>query len=305
MTRPIIIALAVVIAVFGMGLVLRDYLFSDRSQPTLLPGAAGGGDAVRPAQLTVRRVEGHVERRGADGEPWQPLAPNASVSEADSVRTDEGASAVLSAGEGGMEIELAEQSELAMQELKRDQAKVVVERGRVSAAMGKGGTKLSVGARDNDAVVEAKQGAFAVLRDGEGQVAVAVTEGDVAVTAQQTRVQVGAGEQSIVGKNQPPAKPTRIPTSLFLKVSRSGPARVNQRTTELAGVTTPGAAVFINGAPVRTDASGAFTAKVALQEGKNQLQVSVRDAVGRSKQEQLADVTVDTQPPKLKGKTVW
>lgn len=304
MTRSVIIALAAVIALFAAGIVLRNWLFAERGAQAVLPGAAGSGEAARPAQLTVRRVEGHVERRGANGEQWQPLAPNASVSEADSVRTDDGARAVLS-GEGGLEIELAEQSELAMQELKGDQAKVVVERGRVSAALGKGGAKLRVGARDNDAWVDAKKGAFAVLRDGEGQLAVAVTEGDVEVTAQEQRVQVNAGEQSIVPRNQPPAKPTRIPTSLFLKVARSGPARVNQRTTELSGVTSPGAAVFINGAAVSTDASGAFTAKVALQEGKNQLHVSVRDAMGRNRQEQLADVTVDTEPPKLKGKTVW
>ena len=194
--------------------------------------------------------------------------------------------------------------------LKPDEAKVVVERGRVAATTGKGApgknaTRLSVGARDNDAWVEAKQGAFAVLRDGDGKVAVAVTEGDVAVTAQNTRVQVGAGEQSIVQPNQAPAKPTRIPTSLFLKVSRGGPSRLAQRSTEVSGLTTPGSAVFVNGTPVTTDASGSFTAKVPLQEGRNQLQVSVRDVLGRSQQQQLADVTVDTQPPKLKGPTVW
>jgi hypothetical protein len=308
MTRPILIAFAVVIAVFGLGLALRNFLFSDPSaQPTLTSVAAkSGSDAPRAAtaQLTVRRVEGHVERRGPDGEQWQPLAPNTSVSEQDSVRTDDGASAVL-AGDNGLEISLAEQSELAMLALKVDQAKVVVQRGRLSAATGKSGAKLTVGARDNDAWVEAKQSAFAVLRDGDGQLAVAVTEGDVAVTAQQTSVRVNAGEQSIVPRNQPPAKPTRIPSSLFLKVARSGPSRVNQRSTELAGVTTPGAAVFVNGVPAKTDATGAFTAKVSLQEGRNQLHVAVRDALGRSKNEQLADVTVDTQPPKLKGKTVW
>jgi hypothetical protein len=291
--------------VFGVGLVLRDLLFSERSGPVLISMAGAGSDAARaPAQLTVRSVEGHVERRGRDGEQWQPLSPNASVSEQDSVRTDEGASAVLS-GEGGLEIALAEQSELAMLTLKSDQAKVRVERGRLSAATGKSGNKLSVGARDNDAWVEAKQGAFAVLRDGDGQLAVAVTKGDVAVTAQQTSVQVTAGEQSIVPRNQPPAKPTRIPTSLFLKVARAGPGRVNQRSTELSGLTSPGAAVFVNGAAVVTDATGAFTAKVSLQEGRNQLHVSVHDVLGRSRKEQLADVTVDTQPPKLKGKTVW
>jgi hypothetical protein len=307
MTRPILIAFAVVVAVFAAGLMLRNYLFMDRgSQPVLISmaGKAGSEAARPPAQLTVRHVEGHVERRGPDGEQWQPLVPNASVSEQDSVRTDEGASAVLS-GDGGLEIALAEQSELAMLALKADGAKVVVQRGQLSAATGKSGAKLSVGARDNDAWVEAKQGAFAVLRDGEGQLAVAVTEGDVAVTAQQTSVQVNAGEQSIVPRNQPPAKPTRIPTSLFLKVARSGPSRVNQRSTELAGSTTPGAAVFVNGVAAKTDATGAFTARVSLQEGRNQLQVSVRDALGRTRREQLNDVTVDTQPPKLKGKTVW
>ncbi|HTU61022.1 MAG TPA: FecR domain-containing protein [Polyangiales bacterium] len=307
MTRPILIAFGVVIAVFGLGLALRNLLFSDPSAPPTLTslGDKGGSDAPRAAaQLTVRHVEGHVERRGRDGEQWQPLAPNTSVSEQDSVRTDDGASAVLS-GDNGLEISLAEQSELAMLALKADQAKVVVQRGRLSADTGKSGAKLSVGARDNDAWVEAKQSAFAVLRDGDGQLAVAVTEGDVAVTAQQTSVQVNAGEQSIVPRNQPPAKPTRIPPSLFLKVARSGPSRVNQRTTELAGTTTPGAAVFVNGVPAKTDATGAFTAKVSLQEGRNQLHVAVRDALGRSHKEQLGDVTVDTQPPKLKGKTVW
>jgi hypothetical protein len=293
--------------VFGAGLVLRNLLFSERSgqaTPVALGDKGAGSEAPRPAQLKVRHVAGHVERRGRDGEQWQPLAPNTSVSEQDSVRTDDGASAVLSS-DNGLEISLAEQSELAMLALESDETKVVVQRGRVSADTGKRGAKLSVGARDTDAWVETKQGAFAVLRDGDGQLAVAVTEGDVAVTAQQTSVQVNAGEQSIVPRNKPPAKPTRIPPSLFLKVARSGPSRVNQRSTELAGLTTPGAAVFVNGVPAKTDASGAFTAKVPLQEGRNQLHVSVRDALGRSHKEQLADVTVDTQPPKLKGKTVW
>ena len=308
MIRPVLIAFAVVIAVFGAGVVLRNMLFSDGASSAGPVATVGPPDAAvqrsSSAQLTVRRVEGHVERRGHDSEPWQPLAANASVSEQDSVRTDEGASAVLS-GEGGFEIALAEQSELAMLALKADQAKVVVQRGQLSVATGQSGTKLSVGARDNEAWVEANRGAFAVLRDGDGQLAVAVTDGDVAVTSQQTRVQVNAGEQSIVPRNQPPARPTRIPTSLFLKVARSGPSRVNQRSTELAGVTNPGAAVFVNGVPAKTDATGAFTAKVSLQEGRNQLHVSVRDALGRTRKEQLGDVTVDTQPPKLKGKTVW
>ena len=134
MTRPILIALLVVMGVFGVGLVLRNLLFSDHATQ---PQAAASIEAPKPTQLTVRRVEGHVERRTSEGDQWQPLAANASVSEQDSVRTDEGASAVL-AGEGGLEIELAEQSQLAMLALKPDEAKVVVERGRVAATTGKG-----------------------------------------------------------------------------------------------------------------------------------------------------------------------
>lgn len=303
MTRNIFIALGIVIAVFGVGMVLRNVLFSEPNRGPVLKSLSDAAPG-RVTPLTVRRIEGVVERRLADSGSWQPLSLNASVSERDSVRTDEGGSAVLSSDDG-LEIELAELSELAVAELGAQDAKLIVERGRVGAAMGKRAGKLHVGARDSDAWVEADGGRFSVMRDGLGKVAVAVAEGDVAVTAQQTRVKVAAGEQSIVEKNLAPAPPVRIPPSLFLKVSRSGPSRVNQRSTELAGLTNPGAAVYVNGAPVSTDATGNFVAKVALKEGRNKLQITVRDALGRSERQQLPDVTVDTKPPKLKGKTVW
>jgi hypothetical protein len=303
-TRHIVIASLVVLAVFGLGLALRNALFSDAGNPVLIPAVAPAQAVARPTQLTVRRVEGLVERRPADGESWQPLTPNASLSERDSVRTDEGAKAVLAA-EDGLEIEVTEQSQLELLELQPAQAKVVVDRGRIAAAVKQGGAGLNVGSRDSDAIVEAKQGAFSVLRDGRGKLTVAVTDGDVGVTAQATRVQVAAGEQSVIAPNQAPAKPVRIPPSLFLKVSRSGPSRVNQHSTELAGVTSPGAAVYVNGAAVDTDHTGTFLAKVSLQEGKNALNVTVRDALGRVERAELPEVTVDTEPPKLKGKTVW
>lgn len=302
MTRHVLIAFGVVIAVFSAGFWLRDALFSDSGARAVSPTPVTPG-LNRSVQLTVRRVEGVVERRGANGASWQRLVPNSSVSERDSVRTDQGGSAVLSA-EDGLEIEVSEDSEIEMFALKGDEAKLVVDRGRIAAAV-REGARIAVGSRDSDAWVEAKQGEFSVLRDGQGKLAVAVSEGDVAVTAQQTRVRVGAGEQSVVPPNQPPAKPMRIPPSLFLKVARSGPSRVNQHSTELAGVTTPGAAVYVNGAAVATDATGNFVAKVSLQEGRNKLQVTVRDVLGRSERRQLPDVTVDTKPPKLKGKAVW
>jgi hypothetical protein len=293
-----------VLVAFGLGVPLSRLLFSESGGPVLLPAAAPAVVPVKQTQLTVRRVEGLVERRPADGQTWQPLAPNASLSSRDSVRTDEGSSAVFAAADG-MEIELTEQSQLELADLQPSVATVVVERGRIAAALKQSGAALEVGSRGSDARVYAEKGAFSVLRDGHGKLTVAVAEGDVAVTAQQSRVQVAAGEQSVVAPNEAPARPVRIPPSLFLKVSRAGPSRVNQRSTELAGQTAPGAAVFVNGAPVVTDNTGNFIAKVSLREGSNQLRVNVRDVMGREEQAALPDVTVDTEPPKLKGKTVW
>jgi hypothetical protein len=302
MTRYILLALAVVIAAFAAGLGLRKLMFAEAT-PTL--SAAPAPVAAKPSQLTVSHLQGRVELSEGGAGSWSPLAPNARVSEKARVRTIEGASAVLSADDG-LQVEVSPESQVELVSAHKKDTMLVVERGRLFARVAAKAGGLRVGVDGSDAMVRTHDdAAFAVLRDDVGQVAVAVTEGDVALSAQQQDVTVGAGEQSVVALKRPPSPPMRIPASLFLKVSRSGPARLNRKTTEVGGETNPGASVFVNGAPVPVQADGRFTAHVPLREGTNALNVTVRDALGRSERQELAPVVVDTQPPKLKGKTIW
>ncbi|MEY4575575.1 MAG: hypothetical protein RL701_278 [Pseudomonadota bacterium] len=273
-----------------------------------VPSASGApalaGTPAAASSLTVSHVQGHVERRDGDAGAWQPLAADTQVTERDSVRTTGDASATLVAGDG-LSVVVAEQSQIELVAVSRDETKLVIERGRLSANVQGGKVALRVGVLGSDAVVDTDSAAFAVLRGDHGQVAVAVTDGDVDVSAQRVRVRVAAGEQSLVVGDRAPAPPARIPPSLFLKVARSGPRLVNQRSTGLGGTTNPGAVVFINGVAIPTDADGHFNARVELQEGKNELRVEAIDALGRAERLDLSAVTVDTQPPKLEGKTVW
>lgn len=300
MTRYIVLALAVVLAAFAVGLGLRKLMFSDAA-PT---SSAAPPTAAKPSQLKVSQVQGRVELSESGGGEWAPLSANASVSEKARVRTVDGASAVLSADDG-LQVEVSPESQVELVSAQKKDTMVVVERGRLFARVAAKAGALRVGVDGSDALVKTNDAAFAVLRDDVGQVAVAVTEGNVALSAQQEHVQVGAGEQSLVPVKRAPTAPARIPSTLFLKVSRSGPSRLNRRTTDVGGETNPGAAVFVNGAPVPVESDGRFTAHVPLQEGSNPLNVTVRDALGRSERQDLAPVVVDTQPPKLKGKTIW
>jgi len=50
----------------------------------------------------------------------------------------------------------------------------------------------------------------------------------------------------------------------------------------IAGRTTPGSDISINGSPIYTDNDGAFSEKVALQDGVNQIQVISKSKLGKS-----------------------
>jgi hypothetical protein len=252
----------------------------------------------------VSRVQGHVELREARASTWSPLSADTRLSSDAALRTQEGATAVLTAGDG-LELEVASESQLSVGELAHDNARVVLDSGRIAARVPRGAAALSVAVNGSDAVARTREGSFAMLRDEAGQVSVAATAGIVDLTAKQQRVQLHADEQSFVGVDRPPTPPSKIPSSLFLKVSHLGPSKLARKTTEFDGNVSPGAVVSINGAQVRADENGHFRAKISLSEGANAIQVKARDVLGRVAEQKLADVTVDTQAPKLHGKLVW
>lgn len=298
MSRQLIAALALVVLLFASGYALRGWLWPG---PSLQPAQES---APQPVSLTVARVQGHVELREARASTWSPLSADAHVSSDDALRTQDGAVAVLTGGDG-LEVEVASESQLTLGALARDNARVVLDSGRIAARVPHGAAELQVSVSGSDAVASTKEGAFAMLRDDAGQVSVAATAGVVDLTAKQQRVQLHADEQSFVGLDRPPTPPSKVPASLFLKVSHVGPAKVAKKSTEFEGSVGPGAVVSINGTQVRADENGHFRTRVPLNEGANSIQVKARDALGRTAEQKLSDVTVDTQAPKLHGKLVW
>jgi hypothetical protein len=308
MSRPVLVAVALVALIFGLGYPLRDWLFGREAPPprSRPPAPASLARALPQsgAHMTVTALQGGVERRDALARSWSPLTADAQLRDKDALRTSEGASAVLTASDG-LRLELSEKSEFELSVLDDALAKVMLESGRMAARVPGGHSKLQVEVRGNSALVESEQGALSILRTQDGQLTVATTEGRATVRSHDQRVELSAGELSIVPVNRVPSQPSRIPSSLFLKVARSGPAILTRRETDLGGRTTPGAAVQVNGVPVAIDERGRFKLRVPLREGTNSLEVTAQDVLGRVQRQTLAPVQVDSEAPKLQGKLVW
>ena len=313
MTRLIVAAVLLVIALFALGFALRDHLFgppqpraASASQPPTAAGAAAPSAVAAPPapSLTVSSLEGGVELRESAAEDWQVVTVPQDFGGSDALRTREGGSAVITGGDG-VRVEISERSQLSLSRLERGVASLLLESGRIAAQVSGGRSRLQVAVQGNPTLVQSDDGAFAVQRNADGQVTVATTQGRTGLRARDRELQLTAGELSIVPVDRPPSPPSRIPPTLFLKVSRSGPGKLNRRETDLGGETTPGALVTVNGVEVSADDQGRFAARVPLHEGENSVKVTARDALGRVQQKTLAPIQVDTQAPKLEGKVVW
>jgi hypothetical protein len=275
-------------------------------QQAPLPVAASAS-ANAPANLgnvRVLKANGLLETRSAQEEAWRKLTQGDRLTVEDRVRTGRNAMAVLQVGEAG-KIQLAARSELTFRKVSGDVVRVRLEEGRLTAEAEEGSGKLlQVETAGSDATAESHVGRFTMMSDGRGQVAVATETGRVRFRALGREVEVTAGKTSLVSGKAAPTPPTKVPTSLLLKVVP--PARAVQRETEheLVGRVTPGSFVRANGRPVHPDAQGHFRLKVPLNEGRNAIEVVAVDALGREKAT-LLDITVDSKAPSLKGVMTW
>jgi hypothetical protein len=311
MTRYLVAALLLIVVLFGTGYYVRGWLWPDDRGPTtaLATTAATAPDpgpqpmAPLPV-IEVTSLTGRVEVRESPTSEWRTVSANAKLGPDDALRTDESSSAVLSIG-SAVHVELAEHSEFALAQITQEVSRLRLESGRVAARLdGKAAQRLRLEVRGSEAVTEASDGAFSVMRADNGQVTVAATAGKVSVQAKDRKIELPAGQQSIVPVNGVPSPPTYIPNSLLLKVAQSARSAMNRRETAVSGKTSPGAIVSVNGVPAVTNEIGEFTTQIPLQEGANRVTVTAVDALGRVEQRQVA-VEVDTQAPKLGSKVVW
>jgi len=306
MVKSFAAALAAIALVAALGYALRDRLFG--GAPAVAPVAAAPralADAgVSPDAAPVDRrtvvvdLHGTVEKQV--GERWVAIGAGDRLLEQDTIRTGDGASAHLQTGD--QLVELGDRSEVTVGEISASVADYMLAEGRVTATTGERGRAIRIETRGTDAVAESASGRFDVASTGAGQVAVAAEHGDVQVSAHGTRVAVHAGEQTVVAAGATPAAPSKIPPSLFLKVSAAGGGR--DPVAALHGETAPGAVVSINGTRTMADDRGGFTSHVALAAGDNVIVVSVEDATGRATQKVIKR-SLDRSGPKVSTEVDW
>jgi hypothetical protein len=285
----------------GIGYFVRARMAGSSSATTVTPRDAGLSHAVAAADATAPRtvvveVKGTVERRS--GDRWVAVAVGDALDARDALRTTEGGTARIDVG--GKIVQLDDRTEITVGEISATVSSIVLAEGRVSANGTADGRVIRIATRDT--IAEAQDGKFDVLASSDGHVTVAAETGAVKLTAHGASVDVHAGEQSSVDPGAAPMQPTRIPSSLFLKVNSARGAR--DKVASLHGETAPGAIVSINGVRTVAADTGEFDTKVPLKEGANVIIVSVEDASGRH-QQKVIKRDLDTRGPKLHTEVDW
>lgn len=205
----------------------------------------------------------------------------------------------------GIDVSVGPASQFRLRELSSRLSKVRLEGGRVTASVdGKSGPELLVQVPGAEAEARTNDGAFAMLRSENGQVTVASSRGRVRVSAGGQEVVVDKGQQSEVAPGRSPLAPGAIPGEVFIKLSQGQQRKLNQRSTLVEGETARGAIVSINGVESPTE-DGRFSVRVPLREGKNDLEIVARDALGRESRKRVRGIDVDSKPPVLRGRVRW
>ena len=253
--------------------------------------------------LRVLSVEGKVQRRGGD-QQWGPVQVGEALRADEAIRTAPSGRAVLGLGEGGR-VEIAPRSEFSVREISRTVARVRLEQGRLAAALPGDTASLRVETAGSDARAESTGGSFVVVSNGQGQLAVAATQGSVRLSVGAASVVVHEGQQSEAAAGVAPSAPHAIPKSLFLKVVRPGASVRREREALLQGQTAPGAVVSVNGLRVPSALDGSFRVQVPLKDGHNPLVVEAEDPFGKTQRVALPPVQVKRNVREVQARVKW
>ena len=297
----LVVAAIVALGSFGARLLFRDETKTTTPSPL---GPTGGSEEIATRGISVVSVAGAAERRFGNAE-WTALTAGDGLQLDEAIRTGQDGHAVLDVGNVAT-VDVAARSEVAVREISRTVARVRVAEGRIGAVVrGKQGVKLKVEVSGSEAVAETEEGAFDLLSDGKGKVAVATRSGRVRLSAKNKTVEVASGNESVVNGDLPPSAPTPVPASLFLKVGAPPSRMQREKSTTIKGQTAPGVVVSVNGVRTATDEKGAFAATVDLAEGENPVVVEAEDASGRTKRVDLPSVTVKSAVAHVKSTARW
>lgn len=300
MARRFAIATLLVGLVVLGGLLLERMVLSGSATPT--PPLS-----LPAPRVVAQKITGTVVRASGKQGQWSAVHAGDLLSPDDSLRTADGASAVLALG-SAITLQVDPETEVRVGDLAETTSRLDLAGGRIDAEVAGGagpGPHLEVSFRGSDAVAESGPGRFSAISAGDGHVVVASRNGSVELRTGKKRVTLNAGEQSRIDPGAAPSVPEKVPPSLFLKLAP--PAAVVQREKQIAvrGDSTPGALVTVNGVRTVVSAEGHFEASVPLKEGVNAVEVRVRSVDGRTQSAALPPVTVDSKPLVVHGQVDW
>jgi hypothetical protein len=313
MKRSVVIAILALLLVFAGGYGAFVFLFHFQGEekpkvvePVVVPPtpveiaepAPPDAAVAEPANaIRAAMIEGRVERRLAE-DTWTAIAVGDTLEITDEIRSGPDALATFKVGED-TSVDVSENTEFGFIEISDAMSKIRLDDGRIAASSES--RKIRVEVKNSDAVAEAVGGSFAVLTEGQGNVTVAANRGEVALSAKGETVKLTEGTQSTVRKNKAPARPTEIPSSLFLNVRKP---RADKRlvSTVIQGKSTPGSVINIRGKRLLVGKNGTFKKRVPLAVGSKNITVTVEDATGRK---QTRSVRVISPNANTKGKVEW
>ncbi|HVT06271.1 MAG TPA: FecR domain-containing protein [Polyangia bacterium] len=251
---------------------------ASRRQRAASPASGAATAGIDAGTFQVTSAAGVVEagRNGA----WRPIKNGDTLTRADAVRTAAGAGATLRLS-AGTEVELREKVEIGLDRLPSG-ATVDLRHGKVFARVS-GTDGLEINAHDTRTANEGPAH-FVVMSDDNGRVSVAALSGQARFTAGGKSLSVPAGSESSSVAGGPPSDPERIPEEVLLDVV--WPAEEQRHATDRAAVEGHAHAstkVTINGTAATVGPDGRFNATVPLRVGKNTLDVSAEDVIGRTR----------------------
>jgi hypothetical protein len=186
-------------------------------------------------------------------------------------------------------------SNFEVKELEENVSRFMLEKGMISADVVENPDRVfEVAAAES--VTRTKGAAFKMTVNQKGLVAVGTLKGSVDVEAEGKVIQVDGGFMTRVVKGKKPQDPIQIPPALLLKVSWPKERELSKRKIVIAGKTTPGARIKIDGTVVPVGSRGRFRQVVALKEGENRLKVESYDVGGNSTTKESPRLFVDTRP---------
>ncbi len=251
----------------------------------------------------VTSVNGSVERSGLEKENWKPVLSGDRLQIDEIIRTGN-ISSVKLAFDVKTEIDLAEQSEISVQEITETIHQIKLELGRIDVNYNEfGGRVLRIMSTNNEAVAETNTGKFAMQNTG-GQISVATATGEVKLTAKDKIVTVRAGELSHVAPGEEPRPAEAIPLSVMLLVARPRKQAQNNDFTIIAGRTDSGARVKVDGVQAKVNRKGRFKIVKPIRGKKNHIEV-VADTVFGSARKTIPMVTVRHKATVDSAKVRW